>query len=155
MWWRRGGRGQPRRLFIPRKIPALNIDLGIGDFARQYLVVVTGMDQQHILNLLRHHERALRERGIAHIALFGSRARETAARTAIRTPGSRSIRRLASQSTTTPKPDALTSSPKLPDDLNNRRKEIPWQRMAAAGKVYRHDCEDVAAPRISTSSENM
>lgn len=33
------------------------------------------MDRQHILDLLRGHERALRERGIAHIALFGSRAR--------------------------------------------------------------------------------
>jgi hypothetical protein len=33
------------------------------------------MDKQDILDRLRHNERALRERGVAHAALFGSRAR--------------------------------------------------------------------------------
>lgn len=33
------------------------------------------MDQKAILDLLRNNEPALRERGIVHIALFGSRAR--------------------------------------------------------------------------------
>ena len=37
------------------------------------------------------------------------------------------------------------ASRRLPDDLKNRHKAIPWQRMAAAGNVYRHDYEDVAA----------
>ena len=33
------------------------------------------MDRQEILDRLRENERALRERGVAHAALFGSRAR--------------------------------------------------------------------------------
>ncbi len=34
-----------------------------------------GMNRQEILDRLRENERALRERGVAHAALFGSRAR--------------------------------------------------------------------------------
>jgi uncharacterized protein with HEPN domain len=37
------------------------------------------------------------------------------------------------------------ASRRLPDDLNARHKSIAWQRMAAAGNVYRHNYEDVAA----------
>jgi predicted nucleotidyltransferase len=33
------------------------------------------MDRQAILDRLREHERVLRARGVAHVALFGSRAR--------------------------------------------------------------------------------
>ena len=33
------------------------------------------MDRRHILETLRAHEALLRERGVAHVALFGSRAR--------------------------------------------------------------------------------
>jgi uncharacterized protein len=33
------------------------------------------MDKQDILDRLRQNERALRERGVTHAALFGSRAR--------------------------------------------------------------------------------
>ena len=33
------------------------------------------MDRQEIIDRLRENERALRERGVAHAALFGSRAR--------------------------------------------------------------------------------
>jgi len=33
------------------------------------------MNRQEILDRLREHERALRERGVTHAALFGSRAR--------------------------------------------------------------------------------
>ena len=33
------------------------------------------MDKQQILDRLRENERALRERGVTHAALFGSRAR--------------------------------------------------------------------------------
>jgi uncharacterized protein len=33
------------------------------------------MDRQEILNLLRQNEHALRERGVTHAALFGSRVR--------------------------------------------------------------------------------
>jgi predicted nucleotidyltransferase len=34
-----------------------------------------GMNRQQILDRLRENERALRERGVSHAALFGSRAR--------------------------------------------------------------------------------
>jgi uncharacterized protein with HEPN domain len=36
------------------------------------------------------------------------------------------------------------ASRRLPDDLKARHPSIAWQRMAAAGSVYRHDYEDVA-----------
>jgi predicted nucleotidyltransferase len=37
--------------------------------------IKAGMDRQEILDRLRENERALRERGVTHAALFGSRAR--------------------------------------------------------------------------------
>ena len=37
------------------------------------------------------------------------------------------------------------ASRRLPDDLKARQPSIAWKRMAAAGSVYRHDYEDVAA----------
>ena len=37
------------------------------------------------------------------------------------------------------------ASRRLPDDLKARHPSIEWKQMAAAGNVYRHDYEDVAA----------
>jgi len=37
------------------------------------------------------------------------------------------------------------ASRRLPDALKEKYPSIPWQRMAAAGNVYRHEYEDVAA----------
>ena len=37
------------------------------------------------------------------------------------------------------------ASRRLPDDLKARHPTIGWKQMAAAGNVYRHDYEDVAA----------
>ena len=37
------------------------------------------------------------------------------------------------------------ASRRLPDDLKTRQPSIGWKQMAAAGNVYRHDYEDVAA----------
>jgi uncharacterized protein with HEPN domain len=37
------------------------------------------------------------------------------------------------------------ASRRLPDAIKARHPGIPWQQMAAAGNVYRHDYEDVAA----------
>jgi uncharacterized protein with HEPN domain len=37
------------------------------------------------------------------------------------------------------------ASRRLPDDLKARHPSIAWRQMAAAGNVYRHDYEDVAA----------
>ena len=37
------------------------------------------------------------------------------------------------------------ASRRLPDALKLRHPSIEWSRMAAAGNVYRHDYEDVAA----------
>jgi uncharacterized protein with HEPN domain len=37
------------------------------------------------------------------------------------------------------------ASRRLPDELKARHQAIPWRQMAAAGNVYRHDYEDVAA----------
>jgi uncharacterized protein with HEPN domain len=37
------------------------------------------------------------------------------------------------------------ASRRLPDDLKARHPTIAWRQMAAAGNVYRHDYEDVAA----------
>jgi uncharacterized protein with HEPN domain len=34
---------------------------------------------------------------------------------------------------------------RLPDELKARHPNISWKQMAAAGNVYRHDYEDVAA----------
>lgn len=40
------------------------------------------------------------------------------------------------------------ASRRLPAELKNRNPSIEWRDMAAAGNVYRHDYEDVAAQRI-------
>jgi uncharacterized protein with HEPN domain len=37
------------------------------------------------------------------------------------------------------------ASRSLPDDMKARYPEVPWTRIAGAGKVYRHDYEDVLA----------
>ena len=37
------------------------------------------------------------------------------------------------------------ASRQLPDDLKIRNPEIPWREVAAAGNIYRHDYEAVAA----------
>jgi uncharacterized protein with HEPN domain len=37
------------------------------------------------------------------------------------------------------------ASRRLPDELKERHPMIAWRQMAAAGNVYRHDYEDVAA----------
>ena len=37
------------------------------------------------------------------------------------------------------------ASRRLPDELKERHSTIAWKQMAAAGNVYRHDYEDVAA----------
>jgi uncharacterized protein with HEPN domain len=37
------------------------------------------------------------------------------------------------------------ASRRLPDDLKARHPAIGWKQMAAAGDLYRHDYEDVAA----------
>jgi uncharacterized protein with HEPN domain len=40
------------------------------------------------------------------------------------------------------------ASRRLPDDLKARHPGIAWKQMAAAGNVYRHDYEDVAAALV-------
>jgi uncharacterized protein with HEPN domain len=40
------------------------------------------------------------------------------------------------------------ASRRLSEGLKARHPRIAWQQMAAAGNVYRHDYQDVAAPRI-------
>lgn len=37
------------------------------------------------------------------------------------------------------------ASRRLPQDVKARHPALPWRQMAAAGNVYRHDYEDVAA----------
>ena len=37
------------------------------------------------------------------------------------------------------------ASRRLPSAMKERHPSIPWRRIAAAGNVYRHDYEDVAA----------
>jgi len=40
------------------------------------------------------------------------------------------------------------ASRRLPDELKARHPAISWKQMAAAGSVYRHDYEDVAAQLV-------
>jgi uncharacterized protein with HEPN domain len=40
------------------------------------------------------------------------------------------------------------ASRRLPDELKSRHPSIAWREMAAAGNVYRHEYEDVAARRV-------
>jgi uncharacterized protein with HEPN domain len=40
------------------------------------------------------------------------------------------------------------ASRRLPDELKARHTTIPWQEMAAAGNIYRHEYEDVAARAV-------
>ena len=40
------------------------------------------------------------------------------------------------------------ASRRLPDELKARHPGISWKQMAAAGNVYRHDYEDVAAQLV-------
>ena len=46
------------------------------------------------------------------------------------------------------------ASRRLPDSLKERQSSIPWRRMAAAGNVYRHDYEDVAAHFVWETVQN-
>jgi uncharacterized protein with HEPN domain len=40
------------------------------------------------------------------------------------------------------------ASRRLPDELKSRYPSIEWRDMAAAGNIYRHEYEDVAAGRV-------
>ena len=40
------------------------------------------------------------------------------------------------------------ASPRLPDEFKSRYPAIQWRDMAAAGNIYRHEYEDVAASRV-------
>jgi uncharacterized protein with HEPN domain len=40
------------------------------------------------------------------------------------------------------------ASRRLPDALKARHPSIAWREMAAAGNIYRHEYEDVAARRV-------
>ena len=40
------------------------------------------------------------------------------------------------------------ASRRLPDELKVRHPSIEWREMAAAGNIYRHEYEDVAAKRL-------
>jgi uncharacterized protein with HEPN domain len=40
------------------------------------------------------------------------------------------------------------ASRRLPDALKARHRSIEWQEMAAAGNIYRHEYEQVAARRV-------
>jgi uncharacterized protein with HEPN domain len=40
------------------------------------------------------------------------------------------------------------ASRRLPDELKRRHPSIPWQEMAGAGNVYRHDYEEVDASEV-------
>ena len=40
------------------------------------------------------------------------------------------------------------ASRRLPDELKVRHPSIEWREMAAAGNIYRHEYEDVAARRL-------
>jgi uncharacterized protein with HEPN domain len=40
------------------------------------------------------------------------------------------------------------ASRRLPEDLKARHPSIEWREMAAAGNIYRHEYEDVAARRV-------
>jgi uncharacterized protein with HEPN domain len=40
------------------------------------------------------------------------------------------------------------ASRRLPDSLKIRHPSIAWREMAAAGNIYRHEYEDVAASRV-------
>jgi len=40
------------------------------------------------------------------------------------------------------------ASRRLPDELKARHPSIEWRDMAAAGNIYRHEYEDVAARRV-------
>lgn len=45
--------------------------------------------------------------------------------------------------------EMISETPRrLPDDLKARHPGIAWKQMAAAGNVYRHDYEDVAADLV-------
>jgi uncharacterized protein with HEPN domain len=40
------------------------------------------------------------------------------------------------------------ASRRLPDELKARHPSVQWREMAAAGNIYRHEYEDVAARRV-------
>jgi uncharacterized protein with HEPN domain len=46
------------------------------------------------------------------------------------------------------------ASRRLPDDLKARHPAIAWKQMAAAGNIYRHDYEDVAASYVWVTLQN-
>jgi uncharacterized protein with HEPN domain len=46
------------------------------------------------------------------------------------------------------------ASRRLPDELKARHPAIAWKQMAAAGNIYRHDYEDVAASYVWVTLQN-
>ncbi len=46
------------------------------------------------------------------------------------------------------------ASRRLPDDLKARHPVVAWKQMAAAGNIYRHDYEDVAASYVWVTLQN-
>jgi uncharacterized protein with HEPN domain len=44
------------------------------------------------------------------------------------------------------------ASRRLPEELKDRHPSIQWRDMAAAGNIYRHEYEDVAAARVGKRS---
>jgi uncharacterized protein with HEPN domain len=46
------------------------------------------------------------------------------------------------------------ASRRLPDELKARHPAIAWREMAAAGNIYRHDYEDVAASYVWVTVQN-
>ena len=47
------------------------------------------------------------------------------------------------------------ASRRLSDSLKTRHPEIAWRDIAGAGNVYRHDYQDVAAPRVWTPTAGL
>jgi uncharacterized protein with HEPN domain len=47
------------------------------------------------------------------------------------------------------------ASRRLPNDMKARYPEVPWQRIAGAGNVYRHDYEDVLASALWHTVRNQ
>ncbi|MBI3274490.1 MAG: DUF86 domain-containing protein [Methylocystis sp.] len=114
---------------------------------------ICAVDTQDIIGRLRENEAALRAQGVAHAALFGSRARgdnrpdsdiDIMVEIAPEAPVGVFEYVAITYAATRALEIISEAARRLPQALRDRHPELPWRAIMGAGNVYRHDYDNVA-----------